>query len=162
MCLNIGTPNNHHFPFGTNEKVVVLGVPILKHFRVFEKSDHFVWSSVDNSIVKLVVLKVFKKPFSAQNLKATEHSSYIRSASLFFLILQILRPSTIHFILYGQSVCDSKTFQEFAYIVKYCPFLSPFGTISRSSISYKQKKIALVFRTYEYPKRCAGINIYLD
>ena len=34
MCSNIGTPNNHHFPFGTNGKVVVLGVPILKHFRV--------------------------------------------------------------------------------------------------------------------------------
>ena len=34
MCLNIRTPNNHHFPFGTNEKVVVLGVPILRHIRV--------------------------------------------------------------------------------------------------------------------------------
>ena len=34
MCSNIGTPNNHHFPFGTNGKVVVLGVPILKHVRV--------------------------------------------------------------------------------------------------------------------------------
>ena len=34
MCLNIGTPTNHRFPFGTNGKVVVLGVPILKHFRV--------------------------------------------------------------------------------------------------------------------------------
>ena len=34
MCLNIGTPNNHHFPFGSNGKLVVLGVPILKHFRV--------------------------------------------------------------------------------------------------------------------------------
>ena len=34
MCSNIGTPNNHHFPFETNGKVV-LGVPILKHFRVF-------------------------------------------------------------------------------------------------------------------------------
>ena len=33
-CLNIGTPKNHHFPFGTNGKVVVLDVPILKHFRV--------------------------------------------------------------------------------------------------------------------------------
>ena len=33
MCLNIGTPNNHHFPFGTNGKVVVLGVQILKQFR---------------------------------------------------------------------------------------------------------------------------------
>ena len=34
MGLNIGTPNNHDFPFGTNGKVVVCGVPILKHFRV--------------------------------------------------------------------------------------------------------------------------------
>ena len=34
-CLNIGSPNNHHFPLGTNGKVVVLGVPIFKHFRVF-------------------------------------------------------------------------------------------------------------------------------
>ena len=42
MYLNIGIPNNHHFPFGTNGKVVVLGVPILKHFRVNarEKQDH--------------------------------------------------------------------------------------------------------------------------
>ena len=41
MCLNIGTPNNHHFPFETNEKVVVLGVPILKHFRTrsFPRAD---------------------------------------------------------------------------------------------------------------------------
>ena len=34
MCLNIGTPNNYHFPFSTNGKLVVLGAPILKHFRV--------------------------------------------------------------------------------------------------------------------------------
>ena len=34
LCLNIGTPKNHHFSFGTNGKVVVLDVPILKHFRV--------------------------------------------------------------------------------------------------------------------------------
>ena len=38
MYLNIGTPNNRHFSFGTNGKLVVLGVPILKHFRVF--TDH--------------------------------------------------------------------------------------------------------------------------
>ena len=43
MCLNIGTPNNYHFPFGTNGKVVVLGVPILKHFRVHKKV-WLVWS----------------------------------------------------------------------------------------------------------------------
>ena len=36
MCLNIGTPKNHHFPFVTNGNVVVLGVPIFKHFRVLE------------------------------------------------------------------------------------------------------------------------------
>ena len=35
MCINIGTPKNHHFLFGTNEKVVVLGVPVFKHFRVY-------------------------------------------------------------------------------------------------------------------------------
>ena len=40
MCINIGTPNNHHFPIGTNGKVVMLSVPILKHFRIFwEKMD---------------------------------------------------------------------------------------------------------------------------
>ena len=37
MYSNIGTPNNHHFPFGTNGKIVVLGVPILKHFRVSQR-----------------------------------------------------------------------------------------------------------------------------
>ena len=35
MGLNIGTSDNHHFLFGVNGKVVVLGVPILKHIRVF-------------------------------------------------------------------------------------------------------------------------------
>ena len=34
LAVNIGTPNNYHFPFWINGKVVVLGVPILKHFRV--------------------------------------------------------------------------------------------------------------------------------
>ena len=38
MWLDIGTPKPHHFPFGTNEKVVGLGVPILKHFRVQGRS----------------------------------------------------------------------------------------------------------------------------
>ena len=32
MCLNIGTPYDLHFPFRTNGNVVVLGVPIIKHF----------------------------------------------------------------------------------------------------------------------------------
>ena len=34
VSLNIGTPDNYHFSFETNRKVVALGVPILKHFRV--------------------------------------------------------------------------------------------------------------------------------
>ena len=34
MCLTIGTPKIVNFPFGTNGKLMVLGVPILKHFRV--------------------------------------------------------------------------------------------------------------------------------
>ena len=35
MCLNIGTPKNINFSFETNGKLMALGVPILKHFRVY-------------------------------------------------------------------------------------------------------------------------------
>ena len=31
MCLNIGTPKIINFPFGTNGKLMVLGVPVFKH-----------------------------------------------------------------------------------------------------------------------------------
>ena len=34
VCLTIGKPKNINFPFGTNGKIMVLGVPILKNFRV--------------------------------------------------------------------------------------------------------------------------------
>ena len=34
MSSNSGTPKNINFSFGTNGKLMVLGVPILKHFRV--------------------------------------------------------------------------------------------------------------------------------
>ena len=34
MCSNIGTPKTINFPFGTNGKIMVLGVSILQHFRV--------------------------------------------------------------------------------------------------------------------------------
>ena len=37
MCLNIGTPKTHHFPFGTNGKIVVLGV---RHFSVIEFTEY--------------------------------------------------------------------------------------------------------------------------
>ena len=34
MCLNTGTPKNITFSLETNGKLMALGVPILKHFRV--------------------------------------------------------------------------------------------------------------------------------
>ena len=34
MCLNIGTTKTINFPFGTNGKLMVLVVPISKHFMV--------------------------------------------------------------------------------------------------------------------------------
>ena len=34
MCLNIGTTKNINSSFETNGKLMALGVPILKHFRV--------------------------------------------------------------------------------------------------------------------------------
>ena len=34
MCLNTGTAKNINFSFETNGKLMALGVPILKHFRV--------------------------------------------------------------------------------------------------------------------------------
>ena len=36
MRSNIGTPKIINFPFGTNGKLMVLGVPIFKHFRVIQ------------------------------------------------------------------------------------------------------------------------------
>ena len=37
MCLNIGTPKIVNFSFEINGKLMALGVPILKHFRVHHK-----------------------------------------------------------------------------------------------------------------------------
>ena len=34
LYLNFGTLKMMNFPFGTNGKFIILGVPILKHFRV--------------------------------------------------------------------------------------------------------------------------------
>ena len=43
MCLNTGTPKkNINFSFQTNGKLRALGVPILKHFRVFTVYDALV------------------------------------------------------------------------------------------------------------------------
>ena len=37
MCVNTGTPKKFNFSFETNGKLMTLGVPILKHFRVLMK-----------------------------------------------------------------------------------------------------------------------------
>ena len=42
----------------------------------------------------------------------------------------------------------------------FCKLLSTVRARSLSPLSYKQKKIHLVFGTYEHPKRCAQINFY--
>ena len=44
ICFNNGTPYNHNFPCGINGKVMVLGVPILKHFRVLADSSEYDWT----------------------------------------------------------------------------------------------------------------------
>ena len=49
----------------------------------------------------------------------------------------------------------AKTFEEFTFTVKYCPSTSACGAYNLSSITYKQKRIPLVLRIYEYPKRCS-------
>ena len=33
-CLNIGTPKTINFPFGTNGKLMILGVPIFEHIII--------------------------------------------------------------------------------------------------------------------------------
>ena len=37
-CLSIGTPKTINFPFVPNGKLMFLGVPVLKHFRVGQDS----------------------------------------------------------------------------------------------------------------------------
>ena len=36
MLLNFGTPKIINFPFGTNGKLIFVGVPILKHIMVYK------------------------------------------------------------------------------------------------------------------------------
>ena len=60
MCLNIGTLNNHHIPFGTNEQVVVLGVPELRHFRVSTNMFHRIWKDGLQLYVLVTVVQSYK------------------------------------------------------------------------------------------------------
>ena len=45
MCLNTGIPKNINFPFEKNGKLMALGVPILKQFRVVALKVGFRYSS---------------------------------------------------------------------------------------------------------------------
>ena len=65
MCLNIETPSNHHFPFETNGKVVVLSVPILKQpGRVAQSVGHLTHKSgVLGSIPGLATIFCFSFRF---------------------------------------------------------------------------------------------------
>ena len=58
MCLNIRTPKNINFPFETNGKLMILGVPILKHFRVSSKPHREPLTEINSS--ESVTLKVFR------------------------------------------------------------------------------------------------------
>ena len=51
MCLNTGTPKNINFSFETNGKLIILGVPILKHFRVT-----LLCSLICNVILRAVII----------------------------------------------------------------------------------------------------------
>ena len=46
---------------------------------------------------------------------------------------------------------DSYIISGVQFIMKYCPLTSTFDACSFSSISYEQKRISLVFRTYYFP-----------
>ena len=60
MCLSTGTPKNINFSFETNGKLMALGVPILKHFRVFHEIPIFqtVISKVIISLSETVRLSI--------------------------------------------------------------------------------------------------------
>ena len=51
MCLNIGTLKTVNFPFGTNGKLMVLGVPILKHFSIYK--DILFCDAADVAVAKM-------------------------------------------------------------------------------------------------------------
>ena len=80
------------------------------------------------SIVSLVDFKVSKKPVSAPNTSTKCFSPYI--------VVYLVKVFAI-----------TTAFQDLAFIMKYCPFVSPFGPRILSSIIYKLKKIPRIFQT---------------
>ena len=61
MCLNIETPNNYHFPSGTNGKIVVLSVPILSDYRVFQTMKPFHANQNDMKNFSIIVSAILKR-----------------------------------------------------------------------------------------------------
>lgn len=113
----------------------------------FAKSHHFVWSSVRNSTLNFAVFKVSKKPINASNPKKISFRFFFEPAKT---SIEHVSP----YILVTRVFAIPATFREFIFIVKLCLFTSILCARNLYSISYKQKKIPLVFRTYEHLKRC--------
>ena len=65
MCLNTGTPKNINFSFETNGKLMALGVPILKHFRLCIVS---FWAAADN-VIDVLAWSELEAPFRTADLK---------------------------------------------------------------------------------------------
>ena len=64
MCLNIGTPNNHHFPFGTNGKVVALVVliPYLSTLGVWKILKFHTMLNGNKKISEHILVENFHSP----------------------------------------------------------------------------------------------------
>ena len=52
--------------------------------------------------------------------------------------------------VFGKSICDGYSISVVHILMKYCPFTPIYGACSLSSLIFKEKKIPLVFQTYEY------------
>ena len=73
MCLNMGHLISSNFPFGTNGKLVVLGVPVLKHFRVY------VFVQVEENYFPVIHISKYTLSRALQNIGTVSYRS-----SLFF------------------------------------------------------------------------------
>ena len=61
MCSKGGTTKTINFPFGTNGKLMVLGVPILKHFRVVFIKHHLCYEpSIGGLSLVVAILGPFR------------------------------------------------------------------------------------------------------
>ena len=56
MCLNFGIPKLINFPFGTNGKSIILGVPILEHIKVYIFTVLTIFSSPGRSPGRAIIV----------------------------------------------------------------------------------------------------------